>query len=224
MKKVALQSKDFSPANCNACEMQAFEDELNAAICRAGTRSCGSCQEALNAIAVLSDDRPDLLHRVLDAGRLQAHGVQIVREIGLLLGSFPASITPDPKIYTEMMVEEVTVCRPSVLALKRACSKLRRTLRWPPSIAEMLETIRSEEVRLRDQSEALHPDRRKRALEEAEGTLLRLQAAIVTTQAELPTVLELEADGYPVQPSSVDLQREIARLKGENRDDLPWSG
>ena|SRR5690349_12506660 len=36
---------------------------------------------------------------------------------------------------------------PSRIALVAACSELRRTLRWPPAIREMLQAIRAQELR-----------------------------------------------------------------------------
>jgi ABC-type Fe3+-citrate transport system substrate-binding protein len=71
---------------------------------------------------------------------------QIQEQLALLLGAFPSSNTPDPMVYSRMMLNEVLAAEPSVIALTMACSKLRRTLQWPPSIADVLKAIREQEA------------------------------------------------------------------------------
>jgi hypothetical protein len=46
-----------------------------------------------------------------------------------------------------MMLTEVLAAEPSRIALTMASSELRRTLQWPPSIAEILKAIREQELR-----------------------------------------------------------------------------
>jgi hypothetical protein len=45
-----------------------------------------------------------------------------------------------------MMLHEVLAAEPSVIALIVACSEMRRTLQWPPSIPDVLKAIREQEV------------------------------------------------------------------------------
>jgi ABC-type Fe3+-citrate transport system substrate-binding protein len=82
-----------------------------------------------------------------DHGLSRATSEQIQEQLALLLGAFPSSNTPDPMVYSRMMLNEVLAAEPSVIALTMACSELRRTLQWPPSIADVLKAIREQEMR-----------------------------------------------------------------------------
>jgi hypothetical protein len=72
---------------------------------------------------------------------------EIGEHIALLLGSFPYSNVPDPDVYTRMMIEEIAAVGPSLMVLDSACRSLRRSLRWLPSIAQVLEIIAVETER-----------------------------------------------------------------------------
>jgi hypothetical protein len=85
----------------------------------------------------------------METGLLRATSEQIQEHLALLLGAFPSSNTPDPLVYSRMMLNEVLAAEPSVIALTMACSELRRTLQWPPSISGVLKAIREQEMRWR---------------------------------------------------------------------------
>ena len=67
-------------------------------------------------------------------------------ELALLVGAFPNASKGDLRIFGRMLVEDVAAQRPSVAALSLACRRLRRTARFVPTIAEVLEAIAAAEV------------------------------------------------------------------------------
>lgn len=100
------------------------------------------------------DVRAEMLTSVregIQRGQRRASREEIGKLLALLLGSFPATANAlDPAVYGKMMVEEVAAAAPSVIALDSACRKIRRTHKWPPAIAEILEILKSEEKRWSD--------------------------------------------------------------------------
>jgi hypothetical protein len=93
-----------------------------------------------------SEQRLAELTAQIDHGLSRATSEQIQEQLALLLGAFPSSNTPDPMVYSRMMLNEVLAAEPSAIALTMACSKLRRILQWPPSIADILKAIREQET------------------------------------------------------------------------------
>jgi len=67
-------------------------------------------------------------------------------ELALLVGGFPNSGKNDLRVYGRMLVQDVRAAQPSVAALALACRRLRRTSRFVPTIAEVLEAIATAEV------------------------------------------------------------------------------
>jgi hypothetical protein len=61
--------------------------------------------------------------------------------IRLLLASFPNANPGNAEAYLGAMVEEVLAAFPSVPALESACSQIRKTVKFPPTIAEVIEAI-----------------------------------------------------------------------------------
>ena len=103
------------------------------------------CVVALQALH-LSEQNLSELALQIESGFVRATSEQVQEQLALLLGAFPSSNTPDPMVYSRMMLNEVMAAEPSVITLTMACSKLRRTLQWPPSIADVLKAIREEEA------------------------------------------------------------------------------
>jgi hypothetical protein len=111
-------------------------------------------EDAAKCIAELEAQKPSDQHLAelalqLESGLLQATSEQIQEQLTLLLGAFPGSSTPDPHVYSRMMLTEVLATEPTRISLVATCSELRRTLRWPPSIPEVLLAIREQELRWR---------------------------------------------------------------------------
>jgi len=68
---------------------------------------------------------------------------RVRQHIGLLLASIPAGAKAgNPEVYLGMMVEEVMAQEgTSLAALESACSQIRLTLKFQPSIAEVIDAI-----------------------------------------------------------------------------------
>jgi hypothetical protein len=108
----------------------------------------GDADKCLAALQVLKPSEQDLaeLATQIESGLLRATSEQIQEQLAFLLGAFPSSNAPDPMVYSRMMLNEVAAAEPSVIALTMACSKLRRTLQWPPSIPDVLKAIQEQEI------------------------------------------------------------------------------
>jgi hypothetical protein len=112
--------------------------------------------EADKCIAALQSFKPSEQHLIelahqIESGLNRATAEQIQEQLTLLLGAFPSSNAPDPMVYSRMMLNEVVAAAPSVIAITMACSELRRTLQWPPSVPDVLKAIREQEMRWRYQ-------------------------------------------------------------------------
>ena len=113
-----------------------------------------SLEDADKRVAELQTLKPSeqnliALATQIENGRRGATSEQIQEQLALLLGAFPSSNAPDPMVYSRMLLNEVAAAGPSVIALAATCSALRRTLRWPPSIADVLNDLREQEMRWR---------------------------------------------------------------------------
>jgi hypothetical protein len=71
---------------------------------------------------------------------------EIGQHLAALVGSFP--LNRDGEIFGRLLVEDVAATAPSIGALERACTRLRRTSKFLPSISEVLEAVRTEERKL----------------------------------------------------------------------------
>jgi hypothetical protein len=63
------------------------------------------------------------------------------KHLALLLASFPNANPGNAEAYSGMMVEEVMAEYPTLVALESACSQIRRTSKFPPTTAEVIEAI-----------------------------------------------------------------------------------
>lgn len=66
---------------------------------------------------------------------------QISLRVARLLGSFPTSNVPDPKIYTRTLVEEVIAAQPMLFAVESACRTILRTMKFVPAVSEVLSVV-----------------------------------------------------------------------------------
>jgi len=66
---------------------------------------------------------------------------EIAMMVAKLVGSFPTSNIPDPKVFVRVLIEDVMACNPSFLVLDSACRKLRTEQKFMPSIAEVVAEI-----------------------------------------------------------------------------------
>jgi hypothetical protein len=69
----------------------------------------------------------------------------VAKQVGLLLGAFPSGSPADPAVYTSMMIEEVLGANRTKFALESAVRTARRTLKFLPTISEVLAILKAEE-------------------------------------------------------------------------------
>lgn len=67
---------------------------------------------------------------------------EIAVNLGMLLKAFPNSGRDDVRAFGDMLIADVRDEGPSIAAVVRGCAKLRRTAKFLPVIAEVLEAIR----------------------------------------------------------------------------------
>jgi len=71
----------------------------------------------------------------------------VSESVGLLLGAFPNSNPADGKVFTRMLIEEIIVANPNACVLESACRHIRRTMKFVPTIAEVLSVLKKETTR-----------------------------------------------------------------------------
>jgi hypothetical protein len=88
-----------------------------------------------------------------DEGEVQQP--EIAMMVAKLVGSFPTSNIPDPKVFVRVLIEDVMACNPSFVVFDSACRKLRAELKFMPSIAEVMAEIESQNCTWRKRFSAL---------------------------------------------------------------------
>ena len=77
----------------------------------------------------------------LNALATPATKLQIAQCLALLLKSFPNAGSADAEVYGGMLVQDVVAAQPAVGDIEEACRHIRRTSKFLPTIAEVLETL-----------------------------------------------------------------------------------
>jgi hypothetical protein len=143
-----IRSVSQTPQLANA---QKYLDEASALLRRHDKNFRGVAKElelALNE-QFSPDDAYDDDYRLLEA-RVRA-------AIALLLASFPNANPGNSEAYVGMMVEEVMAEDDvSLVVLESACSQIRRTSKFPPTTAEVIEAIREQAEFWQPRLNAIH--------------------------------------------------------------------
>jgi hypothetical protein len=71
---------------------------------------------------------------------------QIAQHLGVLVACYQHARPSET--FVQMAVQDVGAMRPSLIALERACRTIRRTCKFPPTIAEILEALQEAEKTL----------------------------------------------------------------------------
>jgi chromosome segregation ATPase len=189
------------------------------------------CEEALAEItqSEIEEAHRQLILSQMSEGQRPADESSIRQQIAFLLGSFPASTAPDPQIYARAMIAEVSAAQPSLIALDTMCRELRRTLKWPPSIAEVLDGLKEAEAlwsnrysrlqalpKCRANAIAKLTDERNRLAAEQEEKRARIQTEIDRLEIELANAIKEESDPDPsfgVGRSSASIRQELEKVQ-----------
>ena len=76
-----------------------------------------------------------------DGGVVSAHVSVILAQ---LIGSFPTANLPNATAFTRALLEDVMLEQPGRIELACACRQLRRTMKFVPSISEVIEALKAE--------------------------------------------------------------------------------
>jgi len=70
---------------------------------------------------------------------------QVTKMITGLMGSFPTSNIPAPEIFVPVLLDDVMALEPSFVELEATCRELRKTKKFMPSIAEVIEALEEQQ-------------------------------------------------------------------------------
>jgi hypothetical protein len=113
-------------------------------------------------------------------GRLTRKAV--AERLAWLVDSFPVCNVPNVEVYTTMLVDEVRVANVTLPALEAACREIRRTMKFLPSVAEVLPILKKHEKLWDTRTAAIHY--LPRMLKGAEELCQQLRNEIAEEKAE----------------------------------------
>jgi hypothetical protein len=131
-------------------------------------------------------DRKEL-YEVTGKGKHQRRKLSrrvVTEQIALLLASFQSSRPGAPKAFSRMLIEEVYAADPNACVLESACRRVRREKDFPPSIAEVLKAIKTENEawcdrwELMEEGDPLHEEWLRGSITEAESTIAKAEAQL----------------------------------------------
>lgn len=115
-----------------------------------------------------------LFDRTDDGWRLKRDVIS--EQVAVLIGSFPNAGPHNPQTYTGMLTNEIAAADPCAISLEAACRAIRRTKKFVPTIAEVLEVLEQESSKIADLSEAVDLDNWKHWNEQIAEHLAELRA------------------------------------------------
>jgi uncharacterized membrane-anchored protein YhcB (DUF1043 family) len=80
---------------------------------------------------------------------------EVAKMVAKLVGSWPTSNIPEPAVFVRALIEDVMALDPTFVAFESACRKLRRELKFMPSIAEVVAEIERQESEWHERTYAL---------------------------------------------------------------------
>jgi hypothetical protein len=93
-------------------------------------------------------NRPELYDKLEDQPGWGGVTFDVVaQQMALLIGSFPNCGPHNPECYTRLLIDEIYSSQPNAVSLESACRHWRRTERFVPTSAEVLQCIRDEDHR-----------------------------------------------------------------------------
>jgi hypothetical protein len=133
------------------CQAERLDEETKALALEIGRitiqpASAAQLVESIRKAELLVANGLDRTLAEISRATSPASGAETKSELALLVGAFPNSGKNDLRVYGRMLVEDVAAQLPSLAALSLACRRLRRTAKFVPTIAEVLEAIAAAEV------------------------------------------------------------------------------
>jgi hypothetical protein len=110
-----------------------------------------SAAERLKALQAVLLDAMSVLEQ-LESLAAPATKTEIAKHLALLVKSFPNAGSADCEVYGRMLIEDVAADLPAIGDIEDACRQIRRTCRFLPTIAEVIEAIRVAKSRRRAQA------------------------------------------------------------------------
>jgi hypothetical protein len=101
------------------------------------------------ASAWLTSDAPALI-AALDKFDQPTTKNDIATQVMMLLAAFPNASRPELKIYSKTLAADIGAMQPGRLAVEWACRKLRRTCKFVPTIAEVLDAVHEAATRIKN--------------------------------------------------------------------------
>jgi hypothetical protein len=167
----------------------------------------------------------------LDDALAPANSRHIGEQLTMLVAAFRASTAPDPAAYSKLLFQEVSAVAPAVVVLVTACRHLRRTLKWPPAIAEVLSAIADHDATWRNRYAVAMklPEARTGAIESLRKTRAEIdernqhrrqliEESIAELESELADAVARKPGDHLGRPTYI-ITREIERLRNNGTEE-----
>jgi septal ring factor EnvC (AmiA/AmiB activator) len=107
-------------------------------------------EQQLGAAIAWTETSEQRLIEALDRLDQPATKNDIRVQVMMLIAAYPNNTRADLKIYSATLAEDIGAAGPGRLALDTACRRVRRSCRFTPSIAEVLEALTTATKQIRD--------------------------------------------------------------------------
>jgi hypothetical protein len=143
MKLQVIQNETFDRDIANVCQAAELLADLTV---RAGIATSQDVQDKLEAAtrtaqAIVATVNLSAVEAGLNEAARPATQQEIKRQLQVLIGSFPNSGRNDLAIFGVALLEDVCEEKPGIAALTNACRSLRRTVKFVPTISEVLTAL-----------------------------------------------------------------------------------
>jgi hypothetical protein len=103
-------------------------------------RPLETAADKLAAVQAILPDAMSVLEQ-LESLAAPATKTEIAQHLALLVKSFPNAGNADGEVYGRMLIEDVATDLPAIGDIEDACRQIRKTSRFLPTIAEVIEAI-----------------------------------------------------------------------------------
>lgn len=132
------QSIDLETLRRSVCNVLTAFQELNEIA--NGQRGISSKEIIARARDTLLPMIPGLRNQIANAAQI-ASPADITKALTVLIACYSSAERKDLSVFGRLAVSDIASVRPTVMQLDEAFTKIRRTCKWIPTIAEILEAI-----------------------------------------------------------------------------------